>query len=80
MTFNVPHYDKKLDTKGLMCPEPIMLLHKAMREMASGDVLLMEATDPSSERDVKKFCEFLSHRLVQMDVDDSALFFYIQKN
>lgn len=80
MSFEQKQYDKKLDTKGLMCPEPIMLLHKAIRELDSGEILLMEATDPSSERDVKKFCQFLSHELIDFETIDSALIFYIKKN
>ena len=27
----------KVDAKGLLCPEPIMMLHKAMQELKSGE-------------------------------------------
>ncbi len=61
-----PHF---LDTKGLICPEPVMLLHRAIRKIASGEVLLLESTDPSSTRDVPKFCLHLGHELLsQVDV------------
>ena len=49
----------KLNAKGLICPEPIMLLHKAIREAKHGDKIEVLATDPSTERDIEKFCNFL---------------------
>jgi len=48
---------------GLKCPEPIMLLHKAIRESSHGDLIELTATDSSTERDIDKFCEFLGHGL-----------------
>ncbi len=53
-----------LDARGLFCPEPVMLLHKKIREIASGEVLTVVATDPSTQRDIPKFCHFLGHELV----------------
>lgn len=55
-----PHF---LDTKGLICPEPVMLLHRAIRKITSGDLLVVESTDPSSMRDIPKFCIHLGHVL-----------------
>ena len=46
-----------IDAKGLKCPEPIMLLHKAIRDSNSGDLIHLTATDKSTKRDVDKFCE-----------------------
>ena len=37
----------KLDAKGLICPEPIMLLHKAISEAKHGDKIEVFATDPT---------------------------------
>lgn len=54
-----------LDARGLLCPEPVMLLHKRMRELAPGDELLVLATDPSTARDIPKFCHFLGHALLE---------------
>ena len=54
----------KIDAAGLICPEPIMLLHKAIHESKSGEVVELIATDPVAKKDVEKFCEFLDHRLI----------------
>lgn len=53
-----------LDARGLYCPEPVMMLHNKVRDMKSGDVLEVIATDPSTTRDIPKFCSFLGHELV----------------
>ena len=44
----------KVDAKGLLCPEPIMMLHKAMQELKSGEKVELYATDPSTERDIDR--------------------------
>ena len=51
--------DKSLDASGLMCPEPVMMLHKIMRETTAGNLIEVIATDPSTLRDIPKFCLFL---------------------
>ncbi|MDP5054717.1 MAG: sulfurtransferase TusA [Congregibacter sp.] len=52
-----------LDARGLRCPEPVMLLHKAMACLGAGDRLLVLATDPTTLRDIPQFCRFLGHEL-----------------
>ena len=58
-----------LDARGLYCPEPVMMLHKKIRELAEGETLIMVATDPSTMRDVPKFCHFLGHELLTSSED-----------
>jgi tRNA 2-thiouridine synthesizing protein A len=72
--------DKVLDTSGLLCPEPVMLLHKAVREMSENDVIKVIATDPSTQRDVPKFCTFLGHELMHQEADDKQYVYFIKKN
>ena len=55
----------EINAEGLKCPEPIMLLHKAVRESQDGDLIELTATDKSTERDVEKFCNFLGHKLLE---------------
>lgn len=75
------HEDEKpalslLDARGLRCPEPVMLLHKRVRELASGAHLVVLATDPSTTRDIPKFCQFLGHELVLAEQPEPGLFRY----
>ena len=72
--------DKSLDASGLMCPEPVMMLHKIMRETTAGNLIEVIATDPSTLRDIPKFCLFLGHELVSQKEQGDQYFFYIRKN
>jgi tRNA 2-thiouridine synthesizing protein A len=72
--------DKSLDASGLLCPEPVMMLHKVMREAATGHVVEVIATDPSTLRDIPKFCLFLGHDLIEQTETEQQYFFYIRKN
>src|SRR5690625_4538282 len=63
--------NRHLDATGLVCPEPVMLLHRAVREAEVGEVIAMLATDPSTARDVPKFCHFLGHELLEQSEERS---------
>ena len=69
-----------LDTSGLRCPEPVMMLHKSIRTMASGAVIEVIATDPSTTRDIPKFCHFLGHELLSESESDGQYRFTIKKH
>ncbi|WP_086931238.1 sulfurtransferase TusA [Agarilytica rhodophyticola] len=70
---------KVVDAKGLICPEPVMMLHSAVRDADDGDVIKVLATDPSTERDITRFCDFLGHTLVEFSKGDELLTFLIKK-
>ncbi len=72
-------FDFSLDASGLYCPEPVMMLHNKVRDIAVGTVLQVIATDPSTERDVPKFCNFLGHELLSQDSAQGKYFYYIRK-
>lgn len=74
-----PKFDYQLDAKGLMCPEPVMMLHKQIRLMKSGEVVKVEATDPSTTRDIPQFCNMLEHPLRHQEEVDQLYCFYIEK-
>jgi tRNA 2-thiouridine synthesizing protein A len=71
--------DHILDATGLFCPEPVMLLHNRIRDIAVGDTLLVMSTDPSSIRDIPKFCSFLGHELLEQDELDDNYRFLLRK-
>ncbi|WP_447555922.1 sulfurtransferase TusA [Vreelandella sp. EE22] len=76
MTDTLPAFDDTLDTTGLYCPEPIMLMHNKVRDMDSGQTLKVIATDPATTRDVPKFCQFLGHELLaHQEHEDEYLYF-----
>ncbi|WP_198334611.1 sulfurtransferase TusA [Psychrobacter namhaensis] len=56
-----------LDTQGLICPEPVMMLHRTIRQADGGDVIEILATDPATTRDIPNFCRHLGHTLVHQE-------------
>ncbi len=77
---SVPTQDiRELDARGLFCPEPVMLLHNRIRDMRPGEEVLVLATDPSTLRDVRRFCEFLGHALLDATESDGDFRFHIRK-
>lgn len=61
-----------LNTIGLVCPEPIMLLHKTIRTMQTGETLTVVATDPATTRDIPNFCRHLGHTLLSVEEDGAC--------
>lgn len=70
---------KRLDTSGLMCPEPVMMLHKVIKEVEIGQIVEVIATDPSTLRDIPKFCLFLGHELIEQSETDDTYQFLVKK-
>lgn len=75
----LPTPDVEVDARGLFCPEPVMMLHREFRQMTGGQVLLLLATDPSTTRDVPKFCLFLGHELLHQQETDGIYRFLLRK-
>lgn len=75
---SLPACDAQLDTTGLYCPEPIMLMHNKVRDMHTGEVLKVVASDPATTRDIPKFCSFLGHELLQQQEADGSYLYFIR--
>ena len=73
-----PKADHYMDAIGLYCPEPVMMLHNKVRDVASGEVLEVVASDPSTQRDIPKFCTFLGHELISSREDDDHFYYLIR--
>jgi tRNA 2-thiouridine synthesizing protein A len=72
-------FEHQMDAKGLFCPEPVMMLHSQITEMAVGESVEIQATDPSTSRDFIKFCSFLGHELVLNEEREGVYFYVIRK-
>jgi TusA-related sulfurtransferase len=71
--------DQTLDCKGLLCPMPIVKLAKAVKELAPGQVILLEATDPGAIPDVAAWSKNTGNPILSQDKDGSVMRFWIQK-
>lgn len=73
------HFDHQLDTLSLRCPEPVMLIRKKIREIQSGELLLVIADDPATTRDVPSFCQFMDHHLIASQTHIKPFKYLIKK-
>lgn len=71
--------DHQLDTLGLRCPEPVMMVRLQIRNMQDGETLLVVADDPATTRDIPSFCRFMEHQLLLRDTDSAPYRYLIQK-
>ena len=71
--------DVEVDARGLRCPEPLMVVRNKIRDMNSGEVIMVYATDPSTSWDFPNFCKFLNHELVHQEQDDDEYRYWIRK-
>lgn len=75
---DIPKADEVLDTSGLFCPEPVMMLHNKVRDIPVGAVLEVIATDPATQRDIPKFCHFLGHELLNQESDGNFFRYWLK--
>ncbi len=71
--------DAFLDAKGLKCPIPVLRARRAMKPLDPGDVLTVEATDPTSVQDFRAFCETTGDELLESREDEGVYHFRICK-
>ena len=71
--------DHELDATGLRCPEPLMLLRNQVRSMASGEIICVKATDPSTSWDFENFCRFMNHEMLDKAQTDTVMSYWIRK-
>jgi tRNA 2-thiouridine synthesizing protein A len=50
-----------------------------VRDLQAGGLLQVIATDPSTRRDIPKFCVFLGHELVEQREDAGQFLYWIRK-
>lgn len=70
---------QRLDLKGLKCPLPVLRANKALRALAGGEVLEVEATDPASAKDFETYCRTAGHILLARDETAGVYIFRIRK-
>jgi tRNA 2-thiouridine synthesizing protein A len=71
--------ETELDATGLLCPLPVLKARKRLESLASGDVLILIATDPASVIDVPHFCGETGHALLASEARDGRHIFRIRR-
>jgi tRNA 2-thiouridine synthesizing protein A len=68
-----------LDVKGLACPLPIVKTAKAMKDVPSGDLIEVLATDPGSVPDFAAWAKSTGHELVEHTEEAGVYRFVLRK-
>ncbi len=68
-----------LDTRGLICPLPVLRARKALKTIEPGGELIIEATDPAARNDFSAFCETTGCDLLSVDETDGVLTLRLRK-
>lgn len=72
--------DKVLDAKGLACPMPIVKTKKVMKDMESGEVLEIQATDKGSTADLQAWAKSSGHEYIGTATEGDVLLHYLRKD
>jgi len=71
--------DKTVDARGQKSPMPVLMTAKAAKEMAPGQILLIEATDGGARSDIPAWATQTGNELLESSEDGDVLRFYIRK-
>lgn len=75
----MPEAAKTVDAKGQSCPMPVLMTAKGIKEIASGEIMLVEATDNGARSDIPAWASQTGNELVESDEADGVMRFYIRK-
>jgi tRNA 2-thiouridine synthesizing protein A len=70
--------DTTLDSKGLSCPMPLLKAKKAIKGMASGQIIEILSTDPGTKNDLPHFAKKSGHEYLGVREDGGVTRFYIK--
>ncbi len=71
--------DTFVDAKGQSCPMPVLMLAKAFRDLASGQILAISATDPGSKADMSAWANKTGNTMLDMVEERGVFTFYLKK-
>ena len=56
--------EQTLDTRGLLCPMPVIKTQNAIRKLVAGDILTVLASDPGVLHDITAWCRINGHKVL----------------
>lgn len=56
--------DLSINAKGLKCPMPVIKLQQGIRTLQTGNVVKIDCTDLSAEKDITSWCKVNKHGLL----------------
>ncbi|MMZ59919.1 Sulfurtransferase TusA [compost metagenome] len=71
--------DIVVDAKGLSCPMPIVKVKKAIDNLQSGQVMMVETMDKGSVNDFQGWVRQTNHELMSMEQENGVYRFFVKK-
>ena len=65
-------YDQDLDVRGLNCPLPLLRLKQFLPNVAVGEVIRVQATDPAAHLDIGVFVDRSPHQMLHYQLLDGV--------
>jgi tRNA 2-thiouridine synthesizing protein A len=65
--------ERELDTRGLLCPLPVIRTQNAVEQLAPGDTLVVLASDPGALHDIPAWCRVHGHEVVATQRDGNLI-------
>ena len=70
--------DHTLDTKGQLCPMPVIKTQNMIQTLSPGDTLRVEATDPGVMHDIPAWCRINGHKVLDKFQEDKIFYLFIE--
>ena len=80
MDVTVIKEDQVLDASGLLCPMPIVKTTKAIKELQSGQILKVIATDAGYPPDIEAWSRQTGNHLLRSTAEDDKFIVFLQKS
>lgn len=74
------HIDLTIDAKGKKCPMPVLLTAKGIKQIESGQIMLVEATDGGSRSDIPAWAKDTGHEVLETSDEDGYFRYVIRKS
>jgi len=80
MDVTVIKEDQVLDASGLLCPMPIVKTTKAIKELQSGQILKVIATDAGYPPDIEAWSRQTGNPVLSSTTEDKKFIVFLQKS
>jgi tRNA 2-thiouridine synthesizing protein A len=71
--------DLTIDAKGKKCPMPVLMTSRGIKQIQSGQVMLVEATDGGSRSDIPSWAKDTGNELLETTNADGVFRYWIRK-
>lgn len=71
--------DLTIDARGKKCPMPVLLTSKGIKQIQSGQIMLVQATDGGSRSDIPSWAKDTGNELLETRAEDGIYSYVIRK-